>query len=115
MASRKRPEEVKRTRRKPATTPEARQNELASLAFDLAEEQIRNGTASSQVITQCLKFGTTREQLEQERLAHENELLQVKKEALESQKKVEELYTTALDAMREYSGLQPMSVEYDED
>lgn len=115
MASRKRPDEVKRTRRRPATTPEARENEMIAMATDLAEEQIRNGTASSQVISHFLKLGSTRERLEQERLAHENELLQVKKEALESQKRVEELYTSALDAMRLYAGAQSVEVEIDED
>ena len=105
MASRKRPDNEAKRRGKPATTPESRQNELASLAFDVAEEQMRNGTASSQVITQCLKFGTTREQLEQERLRHENELLQVKREAIQSQQRIEEMYAEAMNAMRGYSGL----------
>lgn len=74
------------------------------MAYDLAEEQIRGGTASSQVITHFLKMGSTRERLEQQRIAHENELLQVKREAIESQKRVEELYIAALDAMRSYAG-----------
>ena len=93
---------------RPATTPEGRENQLVSLASDLAERQIREGTASSQVITHFLKLGSTREQLEQQRLAHENELTRVKIEAIESQKKVEELYMQALTAMRSYAGdLQP--------
>jgi hypothetical protein len=75
-----------------------------SQAIDLAEQQIRDGTASSQVITHFLKLGSTREQLEQERLKHENELTKVKIEAIESQKRVEELYKEALDAMRTYTG-----------
>lgn len=78
--------------------------ELSSKAYDLAEEQIDNGTASSQVVTHFLKMGSTRERLEQQRIAHENELLQVKREAIESQKRVEELYMAALDAMRSYAG-----------
>jgi len=93
-----------RTPRKPATTPEGRENELVSQAVDLAEKQIRSGTASSQVITHFLKLGSTREKLEQERLEHENELTRVKIEALESQKRVEELYMEALTAMRSYAG-----------
>jgi hypothetical protein len=93
-----------RTPRKPATTPEGRENELVSQAVDLAEKQIRSGTASSQVITHFLKLGSTRERLEQERLEHENELTRVKIEALESQKRVEELYMEALTAMRSYAG-----------
>jgi hypothetical protein len=91
-------------RRRPATSAEARELEIASDAYDLAEEQIREGTASSQVITHFLKMGSTREKLEQQRIAHENELLQVKREAIEGQKRVEELYMSALAAMRSYSG-----------
>ena len=74
------------------------------MAYDLAEEQIQGGNASSQVITHFLKMGSTRERLEQQRIQHENELLQVKREAIENQAKVEELYKSALDAMRAYSG-----------
>lgn len=108
MPARKRREPPPTTRRKPATTPENRENELVSQAIDLAEQQIRDGTASSQVITHFLKLGSTREQLEQQRLEHENELTKVKIEAIESQKRVEELYIEALSAMRTYAGdMQP--------
>jgi len=96
--------EQHKTRRRPATTPEGRENELVSDALDLAARQIQEGTASSQVITHFLKLGSTRERLEQQRLEHENELTRVKIEALESQKRVEELYMEALQAMRSYSG-----------
>lgn len=91
-------------RRKPATSPEEREQEIASQAYDLAEEQIRGGTASSQVVTHFLKMGSTRERLEQQRITHENELLQVKREAIENQARIEELYTHAIEAMRSYSG-----------
>ena len=90
--------------RRPATSPEARENELISYAADLAEEQILAGTASSQVITHFLKLGSTRERLEQQRIQHENELLEVKRQQIEGQKRVEELYLSALNAMRSYSG-----------
>jgi hypothetical protein len=82
---------------------------LVSQAVDLAEQQIRDGTASSQVITHFLKLGSTREKLEQQRLEHENELTRVKIEAIESQKRVEELYMEALTAMRSYAGNLPTS------
>jgi hypothetical protein len=95
-------------RRPPATTPEARENQLLSLAFDLAEKQLRDGTASSQVMTQFLKLGSTRERLEQERLAMEVELLEQKKEQLASQARVEELYGEAIKAMRAYNGQEPI-------
>src|SRR4051812_41725410 len=98
-------------RRSPARTPEAREDELASAAYDLAEEQIRSGTASSQVITHFLKAGSRRERMEQMRMAHEIELMQVKKEQLEGQKRVEELYVGALEAMRTYQGFGPQELE----
>lgn len=91
----------------PARSPEARESELASAAYDLAEEQIKAGTASSQVITHFLKAGSMRERLEQERMEHEIQLMEVKKEQLEGQKRVEELYVSALEAMRSYSGFGP--------
>ena len=102
-------------RRRPATTPEARENELIGYASDLAEEQILAGTASSQVITHFLKLGSTREHLEQQRIRHENELMQVKQEQIASQARVEELYMQALSAMRSYSGLPAPSDEDVED
>lgn len=77
---------------------------MISLAVDLAEKQLLEGTASSQVITHYLKLGSTKERLEKEKLERENELLRAKTEALESAKHVEELYANALDAMRSYSG-----------
>lgn len=96
-----------RRRRKPATTPEDRENELVSLAYDVAEEQMRAGTASSQVITQFLKLGSSREQLEQERIRHENELTEAKIEAMASANRMEELYANAINAMKSYSGDEP--------
>lgn len=89
---------------RPAATPEGRENQLISLASDLAERQLREGTASSQVITHYLKLGTSRERLEQERLARENQLLEAKAEQLAASQRVEELYGKALDAMRSYTG-----------
>jgi hypothetical protein len=94
----------KRPKRRPATTEENRENQLVSLAIDLAEKQLSEGTASSQVITHYLKLGSTREKLEQERLVRENELLNSKVEMMASAKKVEELYASALNAMRSYAG-----------
>lgn len=89
-------------------TPEARENQLISLAIDLAEKQLIEGTASSSVITHYLKLASTREQLEKEKLERENELLVAKTQALESAKRIEELYSNALNAMRIYSGNQQL-------
>lgn len=91
-------------RRRPGLTPEARENQLISLAVDLAEKQLMEGTASSQVITHYLKLGSTKERLEKEKLEEENKLLRAKTEALQSAKKSEELFEEAIKAMRSYSG-----------
>jgi len=91
-------------RRPPATTPEGRENQLISLAVDLAEKQILDGTASAQVISHFLKLGSTRERLEQQRLVQEVKLTQAKIEAMASAGRIEELYTEAIAAMRSYGG-----------
>lgn len=91
-------------RGRPALTPEAREGQLVALAVDLAEEQLRNGTASSQVITHYLKLGSTRAELEREKLRKENELLKAKTEAIQSARHIEELYADAISAMKRYSG-----------
>lgn len=96
--------EPQRKRRPPATTPEARENQLISLAVDLAERQLVEGTASSQVITHYLKLGSTKERIEKEILEKQKILIEAKTEALQSAKRVEELYSNALNAMKSYSG-----------
>jgi hypothetical protein len=92
--------------RPPGKTVESRENQLISMAVDLAARQLADGTASSQVITHYLKLGSTMQQLENEKLKTENELLKAKTDALKSAKKVEELYLNALNAMRNYGGAQ---------
>lgn len=91
-------------RMRPALTPEARELQMVSLAVDLAEQQLRDSTASSQVITHFLKLGSSKEKLERERLEEENKLLRAKTEALKSQERIEELYGNAIKAMQRYSG-----------
>lgn len=98
-------------KRRPATTEEGRESQLVSLAIDLAEKQLSEGTASAQVITHYLKLGSTRERLEQERLHRENQLLDARVETLASAKRVEELYSAALEAMRSYAGRMPDEIE----
>ena len=101
-------------RRRPATTPEGRENQLVSLAVELAEKQMREGTASAQVISHYLKLGSTREVLEQDRLRAENELLRAKVESMASAKNIEKLYVDAIKAMKFYAGGDPED-EYDDD
>lgn len=87
----------------PDRTPEERQETLIGLAMDRAEEQLRDGTASSQVITHFLKLGTARELLEAEKLRHETALLRAKTEQVKAEKTTQELYAKAIEAMRRYS------------
>ncbi len=107
---------AERRRRRAATTVENREAQLISLAMDLAERQLAEGTASSQVMTHYLKAGSTRETLEKDRLRNENELLKSKVEQLASAKRVEELYADALHAMRSYRGddIEEPPIEYDD-
>lgn len=98
-------------RRRPGTTPEVRENQLINAAVELAEKQIREGTASAQVITHFLKMGSSREKLEQKRLEQENRLVSAKIEQMASQARVEDLYTKAIKAFRSYAGQEPEEEE----
>lgn len=89
---------------RPALTPDNREKQMISLAVDLAEQQLKDGSASSQVINHYLKLGSSRERLEKEKIESENKVLKAKAEQLESQARVEELYKEALSAMRNYAG-----------
>lgn len=95
---------LKDARLPPATNPDDRENQLISLAMRRAEEQLINGTASSQVITHFLKLASSKERLEKDILEKQKELISAKTEALQSAKKIEELYENALRAMGEYKG-----------
>lgn len=106
MASRRGSEGKKS--RPPATTPEGRENQLIALSVDLAERQLRNGTASAQVISHYLKLGSTREKLEQELMEENIALQKAKRENMASAARVEELYGAAINAMRAYSGQAPL-------
>lgn len=88
----------------PALSPESRENQMIALAERCAEQQLLDGTASSQVITHYLKLGSLKARKELEMLEMEKDLIAAKTEALKSQKRVEELYSEALKAMRNYNG-----------
>ena len=88
---------------RPAIDPEIRELQMISLAVDLAEKQLMDGTASSQVITHYLKLGSSKERIEKEILERQKELITAKTESIKSQKRVEELYAEALKAMRIYN------------
>lgn len=92
------------SKKPPSRTLDAREKEVVSLAVDLAEQQLRDGTASPSVITHYLKLGTTSYQLELEKLKHENELLQAKTDNIRSLGRMEELYAEAIESLRRYQG-----------
>lgn len=98
---------------RPARTEEARENQLIALAIDEAEKRLRDGTASSQLLSHFLRLGTTRERLEKERLRLENELTRAKTESIQSQKRLDELYENAMSALGIYSGTTRRSTDED--
>lgn len=92
------------TERHRASTPEGRENELIALAYDAAEERIRNGTASAQEIVHFLRLGSTKAELEKENMEAEMKLKKAKIEALQASDRLEKLYNEAIEAMKRYSG-----------
>ena len=99
-------------KRPPATTPEGREQQLIGLAMDATEKRIKNGTATAQELVHFLKAGSPSTKLERQILEYQKELIAAKTEAIESQKRTEELYLNALAAMRSYSGNQSEMDDY---
>ena len=95
-------EPARRTR--PALTPEAREQQMISYAVDLAERQLLDGTASSQVITHFLKLATTKARLEEKKIEQEIELNKARTKAIDNMEESRVLYENAIKAMREYGG-----------
>lgn len=89
-------------KRAPARTQEGREAQMIALAENLAEKQLREGTASSQVIAHYLRLGTSRERLEQERLRNENELARAKADSIRAAQKNDAIYEEALREFRSY-------------
>ena len=89
---------------RPAITPEGREAMLIDLAMDSAEKQMREGTASSQVISHFLKLGTEKARLEKEQVELQNRLLEARTEEIKAAKNIEELYKDAIEAMKTYGG-----------
>lgn len=98
------PDKSKKKAFRPALTPEARENQMISLAVDQAEKLLRDGKAPSQIIVHYLKLASSKERLEKEKLEQENELLRAKAEMIQSTKRSEEFYAEALRAFRTYAG-----------
>lgn len=98
------PKPLQTTKMRPAMDPDIREQQMMSLAVDAAEQQLRDGTASSQVICHYLKMSSRRERLERERLEEENKLLRAKTEALQQNGRTEEMVRKAIESFKRYSG-----------
>lgn len=103
-----------KTRLRPALTPEARESQLISLAYDLVESRLLEGTATSQETTYFLKLASSKTKLENEKLIEENKLLRAKTEAIQSEKKNEEFYAKVLSALKKYNGQGSQDDDQDE-
>lgn len=114
ITNEKDPNDNLKKRRAHSSTIEGRENEMIELAMVLAEQQLRDGTASSQLITEFVKRGSTKARLEKEILKEQKELMKAKTEALQSTKNIEELYAGAIKAMQKYSGHQEEEEEDNE-
>lgn len=98
---------------RPALSPEARESQLASLAHDLAEKQLRDGTASAQVISYFLRKGSEEERLKIEKLEEENRLLRAKTKAIDNEGEYKKLVEDAINAIRGYQGQGDSDESYD--
>ena len=99
---------------RPPLTPEAMENQMISLAMDLARQRLLDGTASSQEVTHFLKLGSSKATLERDKLREENKLLRAKTEAIQSNQRQEELLEKAMRAFKSYSGNGDMEDEDDD-
>ena len=95
---------LKQRKRRPATTPENRENQLISLSYDLVEQRLLDGTASPSETVHFLRLGSTKERIEKEILERQKELITAKTESLQSSKRSEEFYERVIEAMKLYGG-----------
>lgn len=94
----------KKRKRQPASTPEARETQLINLAYDLAEDQLLDGTAPPSIVNHFLKLSTQREALELDNLRSKARLQEAKANEIDTAKENEELTKAAIEAMKSYSG-----------
>lgn len=106
MAQRKKTSSEPLRKIRPATTPEAREAQLVALAYDRVEQRLLDGTASGQEITAIIKLGSEKAKLEREKLIYETEVLKSKKQVLDAQKRTDEMYIKAMEAMKSYMGIE---------
>ena len=89
---------------RPALSPESKEGQMISLAMDLVEQRLRDGTATSQETTHFLKLATEKERTEREIAKKQLELMEAKRQQIASQARIEELYENAMKAFQRYSG-----------
>ena len=89
---------------RPAIDPENREQQLISLAVDLVEQRLRDGTASAQETVHYLKLASSKTKVDLERAKLENELIRAKTQSIKDQADMKTLYLNAIDAMKRYSG-----------
>lgn len=99
--------------RPPATTPQARENQLIGYAVDLVERQLLDGTASSQVLSHFLKLATVKEQLERQKLENETLLLKARVNSISAEGDMSKLLDDALNAFKGYQPTPSEEVELD--
>lgn len=87
----------------PALDPVAREKQLINLAVDLAEKQLRDGTAPASVINHYIKLASTRESIEREILEKQAQLITAKADAINHSRESENTAKEAIEAMRNYS------------
>lgn len=92
----------------PAFTNEGRENELINMAYNLAEQRIREGTASDTMLTHFLKMGSRQSRVDLEIQQLQKELIAAKTEAMKSAKRAEERFAAAMEAMKRYGGDEPL-------
>lgn len=90
----------------PAMSSEARDAQMSSLAYDLVEQRLRDGTATSQETTYFLKLSSPVATRQQKKLDKEIELLEAKTEAIKAAKRMDEVYMEAIGAFKLYAGEQ---------
>lgn len=94
-------------------TPEGRENRLISMALDLAEERLRNGTATAQEVVHFLKLGSEKSRVEVEKLELEKKLVEAKTENLKAQRDMATMFNDAMAAMKRYRGEEDDIDDYD--
>ena len=89
-----------------ALSSEARDAQMSTLAYDLVEQRMRDGTATSQETCYFLKLANPNLKLEKKKKEKEIELLDAKIEQIHAARKMDEVYMEAINAFKLYEGSQ---------